>query len=406
MKNTKKKNTWVKFRHKIFYALTQPIIRIYTRIVYRAKITRYKGDRKRQFLILSNHQTPFDQFFSNMLLRKHIYFVASEDLFSNGFISRVLSYIYGPIPIKKQNTDPGAVFTCAKVIKQGGSIYMAPEGNRTYSGKTEHMNEAITKLIKLLKIPVLLMRIEGGYGVMPRWADNVRRGKLHIYAHSVIEPEEYKNMTDEELFSLIKNGLYVNEACVGEYKSKKTAEYLERVFYVCPQCGLSEFTSHKTMITCKKCGRQIEYLSTKELKGVGFDFPFRFVNDWYEYQQSVINDLDVTLNPERPFFIDTAKMNEVVLYEKKKVIDRSAKLFLFGSKLTVRFSDDKPPVTFNYDDVDVITVLGRNKLNVYYNQKVYQFKGDKGFNALKYVNIYYRYKNIKENNPDGKFLGI
>lgn len=406
MKNEKnKKNKWVKFRHSLFYIITQPIIRIYTRIVYRAKVKRFKGNKRRQYLILSNHQTPFDQFFANMLIRKHLYCVASEDLFSNGFVSRLMSFVFAPIPIKKQTTDPKAVFTCARVIKQGGSIYMAPEGNRTYSGKTEHINDAVTKLIKLLKIPVILMRIEGGYGVQPRWSDKVRRGKLNIYADRVLEPEEFQDLSDEQLFSIIQKSLFVNEAKAEIYKGNKRAEYLERAMYVCPYCGLAEFESNKNIIKCKKCGKEIEYSITKELKGIGFDFPFRFVNDWYEYQQDFISKLDLSSKGEKPFFVDTAKMSEVVLYDKKVVLDKNAKLSLFGDKLLVRFND-RPSAIYTFEQISAVTVLGRNKLNVYVNDKVYQFKGDKRFNALKYVNFYYHYLNLKENNSNGKFLGF
>ena len=53
-----------------------------------------------------------------------------------------------------------------------------------------------------------------------------------------------------------------------------------------------------------------------------------------------------------------------------------------------------------------LAVLGKNKLNVYYGTEVFQFSGSKRFNALKYVNIYYRWKNIKEGDINGKFLGL
>ena len=54
----------------------------------------------------------------------------------------------------------------------------------------------------------------------------------------------------------------------------------------------------------------------------------------------------------------------------------------------------------------MITVLGKNKLNIYHDQKVYQLKGDKRFNALKYMNIFYRHKNIIGGNENGEFLGL
>ena len=51
-------------------------------------------------------------------------------------------------------------------------------------------------------------------------------------------------------------------------------------------------------------------------------------------------------------------------------------------------------------------VLGRNKLNLYHGDKLYQVKGDKRFNALKYVHIYHRYKNIRKGEEHVKFLGL
>ena len=51
-------------------------------------------------------------------------------------------------------------------------------------------------------------------------------------------------------------------------------------------------------------------------------------------------------------------------------------------------------------------MLGRNKLNIYMGEKLWQLKGGKRFNALKYVNIYYRSKNQGRGDKDGKFLGL
>ena len=60
----------------------------------------------------------------------------------------------------------------------------------------------------------------------------------------------------------------------------------------------------------------------------------------------------------------------------------------------------------NGDETSAVTVLGRNKVNIYFKDHVYQLKGSKRFNALKYVNIFNRYKNICEGNEHGKFLGL
>ena len=60
----------------------------------------------------------------------------------------------------------------------------------------------------------------------------------------------------------------------------------------------------------------------------------------------------------------------------------------------------------HFDSVSAVVVLGKNKLNIYYGEHLYQIKSDKRFNALKYVHMYYRYKNIKKGEESEQFLGI
>ena len=48
----------------------------------------------------------------------------------------------------------------------------------------------------------------------------------------------------------------------------------------------------------------------------------------------------------------------------------------------------------------------KNKLNIYVGKRIFQIKGDCRFNALKYVNIFYRYMQIKKGDNNGKFLGL
>lgn len=389
-------------RHKIIVSLAKLVLSGYIHAKYHAKIEKFKKQGKRQYLILFNHQTAYDQFLVALAIKGHAYFVASEDIFSIGFVSKLLKFAVAPIPIKKQTSDTKAVMDCARVARQGGTIAIAPEGNRTYSGKTEFINPAITKLAKLLKLPIAFFRIEGGYGVHPRWSDCIRKGKMKAYVSKVIEPEEFAKMPDDELYELIKKELFVNEACdSGSFYGKANAEYLERLIYVCPHCGLSKFSSKGDTLTCLSCGKTARYTPEKNFEG---DFGFTFVNDWYTYQEDFVNNLDLSKYTLNPAFTDTACVSEVILYKRKRKLYENATVKLFGDKITL--FTDKVCCSFSFDIVTGISVLGRNKLNLYVGDKVLQFKGDKGFNAVKYVNFYHRYKNLQGGQPYGKFLGL
>ncbi len=403
---SKKKKKWLRFRHKVIRNVAYYILYPYAKLKYNIKIHKFKEQEKRPYLILLNHQTPFDQFFVGMSFKGPVYYLATEDIFSMGFLSKLIKYAVAPIPIKKQTTDASAVMNCIRITREGGTIAIAPEGNRTYSGKTEYMNPAIAPLARKLGLPILLYRIEGGYGAEPRWTDKVRKGEMEGFVSEVIPPEEYKELTNDELMERIRKGLYVNEAKKDVlFKSKRRAEYLERAIYVCPFCNLSKFESNKNEITCKGCNKTVIYGEDKTLSGKGFDFPFTFVNDWYEYQHNFVNSLQLTPFYDKPMYEDISELRQVIVYKKKLLLRKKANLKLYGNKIAIDEGKENALI-LPFDDISAISVLGRNKLNVYIDDKIYQFKGDKRFNALKYVNICFRYKNILRGDEDGKFLGL
>ncbi len=400
MQTKQKTKKWILPRHQVIVRLASLVLFPWMRLKYHIKVEKCPELRKRQCLVVMNHQTGFDQFFvSAAAFPRHVYFIASEDIFSLGFLSKLLRWAVAPIPIKKQTTDVNAVRNCIKVAREGGTICLAPEGNRTFSGLPCYSNPAITPLVKKLGLPLAIFRIEGGYGIQPRWSDVCRKGHMRAYVSRIIEPEEYADLSREELYDLLQKELFVDETQNGqEFHHKELAQYIERAMYVCPWCGLSEFHSEKDIITCKKCGRQIRYLPNQRLQGIGCDFPFPYTAQWYQYQENYVNQLDTTAQIETPLYKDIADFSLVEPYKRKVLLEKDANLLLYGNRIQ---AGDK---TLFFEDIRVITVLGKNKLNIYHDDALYQIKGGCRFNALKYMNIFYRNKN--QLSGSGDFLGI
>ena len=401
VKQNKKKKKWVLPRHKAIVVLAKPVVKLMVYLKYGLWVKPDKTFADRQYLIIMNHQTAYDQFFVSMVFNKPVYYIASEDLFSMGLLSRLLRWAVAPIPIKKQTTDVQAVMNCLKVAREGGTIALAPEGNRTFSGLPVHMNPAIIPLIKKLGLPLAIFRIEGGFGVHPRWSDVCRKGPMKTYVSRVIEPEEYKSLSKEELFQLIQQEMYVDERVTGgEYPHKESAQYLERAMYVCPSCGLSEFESQGDTIRCKKCGLGAQYLPNKQLKGVGGSFPYLYLADWYQHQFDYVNQFDTLAHLSEAIYTDTVQLSRVKPYSHKEILMESVPLKLFGDRLELG------DLTLPHSGTSVITVLGKNKLNIYHDGTIYQIQGDKRFNALKYMNLFYRHQNQVTGDEHNEFLGI
>ena len=122
--------------------------------------------------------------------------------------------------------------------------------------------------------------------------------------------------------------------------------------------------------------------------------------EWYDHQCDVVNDLDLTSMTQTPVYQDRASISEVIVYKRKNLLKKDASIELYGDRIVI--DGERYPFT----ELSAVTVLGRNKLNIYTKDQILQFKGDKRFNALKYVNFYHRHKNMIEGDGNGKFLGI
>ncbi len=396
-----KKKKWVKFRHRVIRTILYLPVKLYCRLKFGVKIFKHK--KRGAYLILSNHQTDGDQFFTYLAFKNPVYLLATEDLFSNGFKSRLLEYAFAPVPFDKTSTDIQSIRNCIKVAKEGGSLCVFPEGNRTYSGRTEHIKPSIVKLVKLLKLPVAIFKIDGGYGVQPRWARGGRKGKISAKVTSVIYPEQYLSMDNDELYALIKDGLSANEAIDGRrYKGKRRAEYIERAVYVCPHCGFSEWESKNNQARCTKCNLTVTYGEDKTITAINGEIPFSNTAEWIDYQNSVLLKVEPNDYTDKPAFTDRARLLKVKPYKVKRLIDKNAFFSLYSDRITILTKQEK---TFYFKDLQSLSVLGRNKLNFNTGEELYQVKGGKRFNALKYVNFFYNYR-IKTEGDSDDFLGI
>lgn len=378
----------IKMRHRITFAILKPIFTFVLFFTYRFKAKKYKLS-KEPHLILSNHQTTMDPFLLSLSFKGPIYFMASEDLFVKGFVSKIIKFLAAPFAKKKGTSDVGAVRYCMQVVKAGGNISIFPEGNRTYSGKQCYIDPAIVKLMKLLKIPVVLYNICGGYGTSPRWASGIRYGKMYGKVVAKLSPEIIEELNENELYTFVLDKLDVEDAPSNiRFKSRRRAKNLERVLYICPQCGhINTLYSKRNYVKCTQCELNSEYTEYLTFKGVKFNT----VNDWYTYQEEYIKNYQFE-NEDEIIFED----EHVSLYETTRSIGSD---YLGYGKLSITKKDIilkclESCHRFKLSSIDTMTIIGKHKLNFYIENRTYQLKGRSSLNVLKYMQIYYRIKGV------------
>ena len=376
---------YVKFRHRFFFALCRPIVRIIAR-KQNFKTKPIKTQKGKNYLILSNHQGYLDPAFIALTVKQPIYFIASDALYSKKWYLRLLFYCFGPIKKRRGFADTACIRTMCHIAREGGSVAVFPEGNRQWNDSVFYIDRAVVKLVRLMKLPLILYNLHGGFGVQPRWGKpkSLRKGKHYGEVKEIVPWEEICAMTDDELYQKIISGLKVIDGDSGElYQSKVRAEYLERQFFLCPKCGgMSTLYSHGADITCKTCGLTATYGENLRLTSLDPHFKFEKLVDWYEYQQKFVREYDLE-GAEGVLCSDEG----VKLYDKteqKRVLTSSGRMVLTKDKLSIGnwqvstaqiyggCAQDGEKLTFNVGDKSYIAI------------------GPARFNAIKYLLFFNR----------------
>ena len=382
-----KRAKWTKARHRFFFFVLWPVFWLLGHIRFGLTAKRFKMKRKQNYLILSNHCCSMDPFFVSVSFPgKPIYFVASDDLLRIKFSSFWIKWMAAPIPKQKDVADFRFVSISKQIAEEGGSIGIFPEGNRTYSGNLGPIDEGVAKLAKTLGLPVLLYRIENGYGVDPRWAKKIRRGKMRGKVVRELSTEEIASMDMESLLNAIKEGLSSPLDHSLSYRSKRSAECLERVLYVCPRCRkLSTLLSFENKISCTSCGLSATYEPNMTFRSEDADFPFSTVSDWYDFQKKYITDFEL---PDSGTLLQDEGVKVFFSHQsqpKKQLMSGT----LTMSKKSLKIENYVGELKLSFSEIRGVGITGKNKVVCYTHEgDSYTFVGKVNFNAYKYSQMY------------------
>ena len=196
-------------------------------------------------VILSNHATLFDPIWVYAMLKRPVYFAATEDLFRKRALGRLIRW-FGAFPKRKAASDLTALRSIFSIIGRGGLVGLFPEGVRTWDGSNQPLFTGIAKLIRKLAVPVYVCRLEGAYLVYPRWARFWRRIPVRgvfsrLYDAESIPADDAQILSD--VAAAIRSPDFELKVPVASVRRTGLAVDVTRVLYRCPSCGTMEDSS-------------------------------------------------------------------------------------------------------------------------------------------------------------------
>lgn len=335
-------------------------------------------DIKGPFLLLANHVTDFDPIFVVVGMKKHMYFVASANILRAGFLSKLLKRYLAPISREKGVLGAGTALDTVRSLRAGNNVAIFPEGNRSFDGLTGDMYPATVKLAKASGASLVTYRLSGGYFTSPRWGYTIfRRGRMSGEVVGVYSPEQLKAMSAEEIEQVVKRDLavdaYADQAANPvRYRARKLAEGLECVLYTCPECGgIGSMTSSGNELKCS-CGAAVKFLDTGSLAGG----KFRTIPEWTAWQRAKLAES-----------FDSITLSDVncSLYK----VDANERTFIASGEISLTKDNFSAcGISVAPQELSGFGIFRRNTIMFALDGVSYELRGERGFCAYKYLDMY------------------
>ena len=175
---------------------------LFSRFSYK-KIGMEKLGKDEPCLVLMNHSSFIDLEIVAFLLADREYHIVTT---LDGFVGKAwLMRLLGCIPTKKFINDVALVRDMRYTTKElNASVVMYPEASYSFDGTATPLPESLAKCLKLLNVPVVMIRTDGAFIRDPLYNGlQVRKAKVSATMEYILSPEDIKTKSVDELNAIL-----------------------------------------------------------------------------------------------------------------------------------------------------------------------------------------------------------
>ena len=273
-----------------------------TRFTYRM-IGMEKLEKGEPCLVLMNHSSFIDlKIAARLMCTRPFHIICTAD----GFVGkRWLMRQIGCIPTRKFMTDVTLVRDMVYATRElKSSILMFPEASYSFDGTQTPLPDSLGKCLKILKVPVVMIRTHGAFARDPLYKNlQLRKVRVSADVEYLLSPKEIAEKSQQELNDILQEKFtfdYFRWQQENEIRIKEPfrADGLNRMLYKCPRCKAEgQMLGQGTKILCKLCGKAYElteygYLhavETESRENKNQEFPdFTHIPDWYHWERECV----------------------------------------------------------------------------------------------------------------------
>ena len=363
------------------------------------KVLPFKGPA----IVFGNHTHTNDPFFISAFYPYTIRWVAGSYLFKMKGVGFLLRHLVHAIPKVQGRSDLETIRNISKALKEGDIVGLFPEGTRSWDGEMMDITAATAKLVRIFKVPVIFVHIEGGFLNKPRWSDTVRKGPVSVRVVRVITPEEIESMSLAAITELTEKYLSFStdkweESAAIPYSSPTLAEGAERLFYLCPRCHeFSTIHTHGDTAECSSCGFSVQFDEYGRIRTNDSSIPYTRLSEWHEWERREL--VDIYAESSGIIFSDHGILFQIPGKKKLRTVSVSFRInaeenglrFIFGKK-TEHDGKEFDELFFPFSSIESMIINAKQTVEFYADGIQYRFRTALDRSPLKYQELYAAYK--------------
>lgn len=372
-------------RHQMVFKILTPIIKPFVKWKFNYSyddLSKIEGP----YLLLVNHNMELDPALVGVSVGHQIYFVASEHIMRKGLGTWAIKKFFDPIIHLKGRQGINTVKQMMKTLRDGKSLCIFPEGDRSFNGLTRPILPSIAKVARRSGAKLVTYRIEGGYFTQPRWSLSLRKGRMRGRLIKEYSVEALKSMTNEQVNDAICRDLFEDayETQRKEripYRGKHLALGMESTLFVCPKCKrIGTLTTNDNRLLCD-CGFFADYDVYGDLKASTGEM--YTITGLDQMQLAYLRMLAGKADKDTAIFSD-----DVTVYQINNnheiMMTQAGKLEAYTHYF--KYCEN----TWHFDDMEGMAIYSRNSMTIHLKGKEghFEIKSNESFCALKYLYLY------------------
>lgn len=290
-------------------------------------------------LYLMNHSSFIDLKIAATLLYPKSYHIVCT---SDGFVGKEkIMRLMGCIPTRKFVMDVSLVRDMFYVSKKlNSSILMYPEASYSFDGTATTLPAGLGKCIKLLGIPVVMIKTKGAFLRDPLYnCLQLRKTNVSASMECILTTEQVAMLTEQEINAILDENFKFDhfknqqeEQIIIEEPFR--ADGLHRVLYKCPHCNMEgKMIGKGITLTCKNCGKKYILTEHGYMKAREGETEFTHIPDWYRWERKCVKEeiLDNTYLLDVPVKIGIMKdMNAIYMVGEGRLVHNQKGFHLTG----------------------------------------------------------------------------